>query len=310
MIETPDLSVDFLGLMIKTPLVLASGVLGTSPSLMYRCASAGAGAVTTKSCGPEAREGHQNPVAIAWAGGVLNAIGLTNPGAQDELPLLRETGKRLEALGVPVFASIFAPTARAFGEVARIIAEANPELIEVNISCPNVASEFGTPFSASAASAAEVTRAVRRAVDLPISIKLAPNVPAIGAIALAAAQEGADAITALNTLPAMLIDAHAGKPVLNNRTGGLSGPALKPVALRCVAEIATRVNLPIIGTGGVATGLDAVEMLMAGASLVGVGSALYQEGPKAFGRIAAEMTHFMQAEGYRCLDELRGKAIR
>ena len=308
--ENPDLSLDFLGMQLKNPLVLASGVLGTSPSLMARCARSGAGAITSKSCGPEARQGHANPVALAWEGGVLNAIGLTNPGAQAELPLLRETRQRLRALGVPLFASIFAPTARAFGEVARVIAEAGPDLIEVNISCPNVGSEFGMPFSASAASAGEVTRAVRRAVDLPISIKLAPNVPDIGAIALAAEGEGADAITAVNTLPAMLIDAYAGRPVLKNRTGGLSGPALKPVALRCVAEIAARVKLPIIGTGGVSTGLDAVEMLMAGATLVGVGSALYPEGPKVFGRIAKEVQAFMADEGYLSLEELRGKAIR
>ena len=305
----PDLSTAFLDLRLNNPLVLASGVLGTSPSLMARCAQAGAGAITSKSCGPEARQGHQNPVAVAWEDGVINAIGLTNPGAHEEQHLIREAKQRLAELGVPLFASIFAPTVAAFGEVARIIADAQPDLIEVNISCPNVGSEFGVPFSAGAKSAGEVTRAVRRAVNIPISIKLSPNVPDIGAIAQAAEQEGADAITAVNTMPAMLIDAHAGRPVLNNRTGGLSGPALKPIALRCVAEIAARVSLPIIGTGGVANGEDAVEMLMAGATLVGVGSALYQEGPKAFGRIASEMFSFMQAEGYKCLDELRGKAI-
>ncbi|MEL7644672.1 MAG: dihydroorotate dehydrogenase [Anaerolineaceae bacterium] len=304
------LSCGFLGLTLRNPLVLASGILGTSASLLERVAREGAGAVTAKSCGPEPREGHPNPVALAWQGGVINAIGLTNPGAPEEVPLLRAAKKRLAALGVPVFASIFAPTTEQFGEVARVIAEAEPDLIEVNISCPNVASEFGTPFSASAESAAEVTRAVRRAVSLPISIKLAPNVSNIGQIARAVAEEGADAITAINTMPAMLIDAAAGKPVLYNRSGGLSGPALKPIALRCVYEIARSVPLPIIGTGGITTGTDAAEMLMAGASLVGIGSAVWQDGPETFVRISVELLAFMQAAGYESVGALRGKALK
>ena len=305
----PGLSCEFLGLNLPNPLVLASGILGTSASLLERAAREGAGAVTTKSCGPEPRAGHPNPVALAWDAGVINAVGLTNPGAQEEVPLLWAAKARLAGLGVPVFASIFAPTTEQFGEVARIIAEAEPDLIEVNISCPNVASEFGTPFSAAASSAAAVTRVVRRAVSLPISIKLAPNVANIGQIAKAAAEEGADAITAINTMPAMLIDAAAGKPVLHNRSGGLSGPALKPIALRCVYEIAQAVSLPIIGTGGVSTGIDAAEMLMAGASLVGVGSAVWQAGPAAFARIGAELLAFMQGAGYGTVKELRGRAI-
>jgi len=305
----PMLSCSFLGLSLQNPLVLASGILGTSPSLLERVAREGAGAVTTKSCGPEPRAGHPNPVALAWEGGVINAVGLTNPGAHEEVPLLQAAKQRLAALGVPVFASIFAPTTEQFGEVARIIAEAEPDLIEVNISCPNVASEFGTPFSASAESAAAVTRAVRKAVSLPISIKLAPNVANIGQIARAVAEEGADAITAINTMPAMLIDAAAGKPILFNRSGGLSGPALKPIALRCVYEIARSVSLPIIGTGGISTGTDAAEMLAAGASIVGVGSAVWQDGPSAFTRISAELLAFMQGAGYKTVDALRGRAL-
>lgn len=305
-----DLAVNFLNLQVKNPLVLASGVLGTSPSLLARCAREGAGAVTSKSCGPDARPGHENPVTFAWEGGVINAIGLTNPGAREELPLLCEAKKRLGPLGVPLFASIFAHDLRSFAEAAQIIAEAAPDLIEVNISCPNVANEFGMPFSSSARSAAAVTRAVRQAVSLPLSIKLAPNVPDIGSIAQAVAEEGADAITAVNTMPAMLIDAYAGAPLLSNRTGGLSGAALKPIALRCVAEIAGCVSLPIIGTGGISSGLDAVEMLMAGATLVGVGSAIWQGGPEVMKRISSEIDSFMDAEGYCRVEDLGGKALR
>ncbi len=306
---TPKLSCSFLGMNLSNPLVLASGVLGTSPSLMERAALSGAGAITSKSCGPEERSGHPNPVTVAWKFGVLNAIGLTNPGAHAEVSLLRETKARLAPLGVPLFASIFAPRLEDYGEVARIIAEAEPDLIEVNISCPNVASEFGTPFSASEESAAAVTRAVRKAVSLPISIKLAPNVPEINRIAQAVVAEGADAITAINTMPAMLIDATAAKPVLSNRTGGLSGPALKPIALRSVYEIAQAVSVPIIGTGGLSSGIDAAEMLMAGATLVGIGSAVINDGPSVFSRICTELATFMKDNGYAQLGDVRGKAL-
>lgn len=221
-----------------------------------------------------------------------------------------ETKKRLNALGVPLFASIFAGTVEEFGEVAKVIAQAEPDLIEVNISCPNVASDFGEPFSANAASAAAVTRSVRTAVSIPISVKLAPNVPNLAQIAKAVVAEGANAITAINTVPAMLIDAYAGRPVLKNKTGGLSGLAIKPIALRAVWELSQAVSVPIIGTGGVTKGLDAAEMIMAGASLVGVGSAVVNDGPAVYARIARELAEFMQLEGYQSLEEMRGKAWR
>ena len=304
-----DLSCQFLGLTLGNPLVLASGILGTSPSLMERLAREGVGAITSKSVGPEARSGHENPVAFAWEGGVINAIGLTNPGADEEVPVLQETKKLLASLNVPLFASIFAPTLEQFGEVARIIADAEPDLIEVNISCPNVANEFGTPFSATAENAAAVTRVVRQAVTIPISIKLAPNVPDIGRIAQAVVNEGANAITAINTMPAMLIDAYAGRPILKNRSGGLSGPALKPIALRCVAEIASMVSVPIIGTGGVSNGTDAIEMLMAGATLVGIGSAYWQD-KFIFHACINEMMDFLRKTHTSKLADLRGRALK
>ena len=305
-----NLAVDFLRIKLKNPLVLASGVLGTSPAVMERCAREGVGAVTSKSAGTEARDGHANPVALAWQGGVINAIGLTNPGCHAELPILIETKKRLKPLGVPLFASIFAPRLENFGEVARVIAEAEPDLIEVNISCPNVASDFGTPFSATAKSAAEVTREVRRAVKCPISVKLAPNVYNLAEIARAVVAEGVDAITAINTVPGMLIDAYAASPILKNTTGGLSGPAIKPVALRAVWEIYQVVDVPIIGTGGISSGIDAAEMIMAGATLVGVGSALVNDGPAVFGKINAELQDFMRSQGYQDLESMRGLVHR
>lgn len=307
-----DLTCRLLGLEMKNPIVLASGIIGTSASLFLRAAQVGVGAVTAKSCSLQPRAGHPNPVALDWGAGVINAIGLTNPGAEEEVHLLAEGRRILEPHGVPLIASIFAGTVEEFGQVAALIAQARPHLLEVNISCPNVADEFGTPFAAVCESAAAVTESVRRAVgkDLPIAVKLAPNVYNIGRIAAAVVEAGADAITAINTMPGMVIDAHARRPVLHNRTGGLSGLAIKPIALRCVAEIAQAVKVPIIGTGGVNTGEDAAEMILAGATAVGVGTAVWYRGVEALGTIAQELGAFMQAEGIRSLDEMRGQAIR
>lgn len=304
MTPTP-LSCDFLHFRLQSPLVLASGIIGTSASLMARAARAGVGMVTAKSCGPAPRAGHPNPVALDWGGGLLNAIGLTNPGAEHEALLLAETKRRLAPLGVPLLASIFAGTVEEFGQVAAIVAQAQPDLLEVNISCPNVGDEFGTPFAGMPESAAAVTASVRRAVTIPISVKLAPNVPDIARIARAVVEAGADAITAVNTMPGMAIDAASGRPVLSNKVGGVSGPALKPIALRAVFEIAQAVDVPIIGTGGVMTGQDAAEMLLAGATVVGVGSAVWYRGVDAFGQINAELAAFMAEHGYPTVASLR-----
>jgi dihydroorotate dehydrogenase (NAD+) catalytic subunit len=305
-----NLSVKLGQLSLNNPLVLASGVMGTSPELLHRIALSGAGAVTAKSCGPHPRTGHPNPVMVEWEHGLLNAIGLTNPGVDDEVNLLKDAKQRLNLLHVPLIASIFAGTAVEFGEVAVIIAEAEPDLIEVNISCPNVHDDFGLPFAADPKSAAAVTQAVKqKVVEIPIAVKLAPNVPDIGRIAKAVVDAGADVITAINTMPGMVIDVDAALPVLHNRSGGLSGPTLKPIAVRCVAEIAQFVDVPIIGTGGVLTGRDAVEMMMAGATAVGVGSALWYRGPDAFKLIKEELKVFLQEHGYKSITEIIGKAL-
>jgi len=297
-------------LILRNPLVLAAGILGTSDELVYRVACAGAGAVTTKSCGLEARTGHANPVALDWGPGLINAIGLTNPGAEKMVEWLVPARDHVRAKGALFFASIFAKKIEEFAETARIIATTEPDLLEVDISCPNVG-ELGLPFAAREDTAAQVTESVKKAIgSLPLAVKLAPNVPDIGGIARVVEQAGADCITAINTMPGMIIDARAARPVLTNRVGGISGPALKPIALRCVAEIAGRVSIPIIGTGGVSNGIDAVEMIMAGATAVGVGSAVYYHGVGVFNKIAEEMKAFMDEEGYANLEAMRGKALR
>jgi dihydroorotate dehydrogenase (NAD+) catalytic subunit len=306
----PGLGVDLCGVTLANPLILASGILGTEAKLLERVARAGAGGLTAKSCSLEPRAGHPNPTVLAWEHGLINAVGLANPGVDAEVQELRRAKALLSPLGAALIASVFADTVDGFARVAAAVAAAEPDLIEVNISCPNVHDEFGTPFAADAGAAAEVTAAVQAAVAgrAPVLVKLSPNVADIAAIARSVEAAGADGITAINTLAGMFIDVHAQHPILANRTGGLSGPAIRPLAVRCVYEIYRAVEIPIIGTGGVTTGRDAVEMIMAGATAVGVGSAVYGEGPGAFGRIRDEIQVLLDELGCGQLASLKGVA--
>ncbi|MFQ5857184.1 MAG: dihydroorotate dehydrogenase [Anaerolineae bacterium] len=305
-----DLSVELCGVRLSNPLVLASGILGTSATLLERVARVGAGAVTSKSCGPVPRAGHSNPIVVDLGVGLINAVGLTNPGAVAEVGVLAEAKKTLARFDVPLVASIFAGTVEEFAEVASVISQAQPDLIEINMSCPNVRSDFGEPFAASCPNAAAVTEAVKHVAGQPVIVKLAPNVPDIGLIAQAVVEAGADAIDAINAMPCMVIDIESGQPVLTNRSGGLSGPALKAIAVNCVYEVAQAVDVPIIGTGGVTTGADAIEMIMAGATAVGVGSAVYYRGVECFTDICQEIEEFMLNHGYQTVAEMCGLAHR
>ena len=300
------LATETLGLTFRNPLVLASGILGTAPALMQRVARAGAGGVTAKSCGPQPRAGHPNPTVLDWGPGLINAVGLANPGVEAEVGILRETKALLAPLGVPLIASIFGHTVDEFARVAQRVSAGQPDLIEVNISCPNVQAEFGRPFALDADAAAAVTQAVKDVTSIPITVKLSPNTPDLVPIALSVVEAGADALTAINTVgPGMVIDLESGQPILANRVGGLSGPAIRPIAVRCVYELAAAVDVPIIGTGGVSSGRDALEFIAAGATLVGVGSAVYERGPEVFCRIRDEMIAWMAAHGIDSLHEWR-----
>ena len=302
------LAVSLCGLSLQTPLILASGVAGENREWLLEAARAGAGAIVTKSVSMEPREGHPEPTVVEWGHGLINAVGLRNSGAvavsRDLVGLKEQLAKR----GVPLIASIFADTVRGFADVARLIAGARPDMIEVNISCPNVEAEYGRPFATQARSAAAVTRAVKDAVYCPVIVKLSPNVTDIVAIARAVEQAGADAICAINSVTGMVLDLATGKPVLANKTGGVTGAAIRPIAVRCVWEISRAVKIPVIGLGGVEHGRDVVEMIMAGATAVGVGSAVYVRGPGVFSQILLELVDCMDEHGYGSLAEIRGLA--
>ncbi len=305
-----DLSVKLCGVRLRNPLILASGILGTSAALMERVGRGGAGAVTSKSCSPRPRAGHPNPTVIKWGPGFLNAVGLANPGMEAQVEILRETRRRLADTDVAIIGSIFAETVEGFARVAEALSAAEPDLLEVNISCPNVGHELGAPFSSEPETAAAVTRAVKGATDIPIIVKLSPNVTDIAAIARAVEEAGADALAAINTVAGMAIDIEAGRPILSNREGGVSGPAIKPIAVYCVYQCYQAVSIPIVGIGGVSNGADAIEMIMAGARAVGVGSAVFWGGVDTLGRIAGEIAEFMAGHGYARVGDMVGLAHR
>ncbi|MHB9033678.1 MAG: dihydroorotate dehydrogenase [Anaerolineae bacterium] len=305
----PDLRVNLAGLELHNPFVLASGIWGSAAETLIRAGEAGAGAVTSKSCSIIPRRGHPNPAVLPWEGGLINAVGLANPGAAEERSVLRRAQAGLRPLGVPLIASIFGSRPEEYARAAQLVAEANPDIIEVNISCPNVQSEFGTPFALEPDAAAGVTSAVREVYPGRLFVKLSPNAVNIVAVARAVAQAGADGFTAVNTLgPGMLIDTRARRPILSNLVGGISGPALRPVALRCVYEVTQALCLPVIGTGGIDSGEAALQMIMAGATAVGVGSALTGEGALVFRRLSTELAKLMRELDIPDLSTVRGCA--
>jgi dihydroorotate dehydrogenase (NAD+) catalytic subunit len=301
------IGVSFCGVNFPSPLVLASGIMGLSASSLKRVADVGAGAVTAKSCGLEERKGHPCPVLVPVPHGMLNAVGLANPGVEDMVEELLEFHRNS---GIPVIASVFGKSVEEFPLAARAISRAKPALIELNVSCPNVAAEFGRPFAADPELTGRITRLVKEAVtDIPILVKLSPQCPSLAQVARSCEDNGADGITAINSVgPGMLIDVNVRRPVLANRMGGLSGPAILPIAVRAVWEVFAAVKIPIIGTGGVQSTEDALQLIMAGATAVGIGTGVYSRGVEVFSEINRGLSVFLQERGLASLNSLRGAA--
>ncbi len=310
MLPMTDLSVTFCGVKFKNPLVLASGILGITASSWRNVVRHGAGGVTTKSLWLHEHKGHRNPVIIANEHYMLNAVGVPDAGAQKAR---EEIGKFLKSKAAPIIANIIAGSVRDFGETAEEIAKIRPHILEVNISCPNVENEFGKPFACVAGDAARVTAEVKKRLKkmrlkIPVCVKLSPNVEDIVEIARAVVDAGADALTIMNSVgPGMAINIETRLPILKNKVGGLTGPALKPLAVKYIYDIRRAIpKTPIIGTGGVLTGADAIEMMMAGATLVGVGTGIYYRGVGIFKKITDEMQTWCRENKIKRLKDLIG----
>jgi len=305
----PDLSVNLAplnpsGLTLRNPITAASGTFGYGTEYARIVAVDRLGAIFSKGTTLHAWRGAPPPRLAETPGGMLNAVGLQNPGVR---AVVRDKAPIWERWNVPVVVNVAGETIDEYVGVAAAL-EGVPGVagLELNISCPNVAAG-GMIFGTDAVMAAAVTRAVRATTTLPLIVKLSPNVADIRPIALAVAEQGADALSLINTLLGMSIDVAARRPRLGNRTGGLSGPAVKPLAVRMVYQVATVVDLPLVGLGGITTLDDALEFFMAGASCVAVGTATFAR-PGAMPSLVDDLTAWMEREGVRSLDEIIGAA--
>jgi len=298
-----SLETEIAGLKLRNPTILASGILGTSAEYLMEIARAGAGAVTTKSVGLKPRDGYKNPTVIQVECGILNAVGLPNPGIQTFVKEIRE----MRSLEIPVIVSVYGFSPEEYAEVSMMAVEAGADAIELNLSCPHVKGA-GAEIGRNAEMVSRVVEKVKESVKKPVFAKLTPNVTDIKKIAVAAASSGADAITAINTVRAMAIDIETCRPILANKIGGLSGGAIKPIAVRCVYEIYEAVDVPIIGCGGIRTWRDAVELMLAGASAVQIGSAIAYEGLSVFRNVAEGIKSYLCRKGFGSVGEIVGLA--
>jgi len=303
-VEYGNLKVNLAGLSLENPTMLASGILGYSSQTFESIVEGGAAAVVTKSVGLKPRKGYANPTVVQANCGLINAVGLPNPGIEEFAKDIREAKM---ALKMPLIVSVYGFSAKEYALVAKRAVEAGADAVELNVSCPHV-KETGAEIGQKPEVLAEVVVKVKAAIKKPVFVKLSPNVTDIADIAEAAVKAGADALTATNTVKAMAIDVETAKPILSNRKGGLSGPAIKPVAIRCVYEIYERVKAPIIGCGGITDWRDAVEFMLAGATAVQIGTAIALKGPTVFRAVARGIKTYLKRKGFRSVTEIVGLA--
>jgi dihydroorotate dehydrogenase (NAD+) catalytic subunit len=282
--------------------MLCAGVLGFSGLSLRRVWEAGAGGVVTKSLGLHPRIGYRNPTIVDVGCGLLNAMGLPNPGVKDYV----EEIKSAKADGaISIVASIYGGSPQDFTQAAKVVEAAGVEAVELNLSCPHV-KEVGMEVGQDPGLVGSVVDAVKSSVGLPVLTKLTPNTSDIKALARAAEDAGTDGIVAINTVRAMAIDLTTGKPVLANKIGGLSGPAIKPIAVRCVYEISKTVDVPIIGCGGIVDWRDAVEFLLAGASAVQIGTAIAYRGLAVFEEVLKGVEKYLMKKGCGSVGDIVG----
>ncbi len=295
----PDLKITVSGVTWKNPVTTGSGTFALKHSRDFYDVTR-LGAVTTKGVSKMPWSGNPMPRVAETYGGMLNSIGLENNGVKE---LVEGELKELKEMGMPVVVNVAGKTMEEYQEVVRYLEQTDVDMLEINLSCPNL-KEGGMSFGVSPKETYRIITALRKLTQKPLYTKLSPNVTDIVEIAEKSQEAGADGLTLINTLMGMRIDVNTGRPVLARGVGGLSGPCIKPVAIRMVYQVAKRVQIPIIGGGGITSGEDAVEFLMAGASGVFVGTAALVD-PSAPVRIIQELEDFMSAKGYGSVEELR-----
>jgi dihydroorotate dehydrogenase (NAD+) catalytic subunit len=306
-LESNLLSTRIAGLNLEYPGMLASGVLGYSAESMHRVIKSGAGAVVTKSVGLQPRAGYANPTVVQAKSGLINAMGLPNPGIED---YAEEITYAKTLIHEPLIVSVFGYTAEEYAAVAKKAAEAGADALELNVSCPHVR-QTGSEIGQNPVLLNEVVHAVKAAVKVPVFVKLSPNVTDIVHLASTAAKAGADALTVVNTLKAIAIDTETTKPILSNIKGGLSGPAMKPVALRCVYDIREKLDkVPIIGCGGITDWQDAVEFFLAGADAFQIGTAIAFENPEVFQAVNRGIEVYLRKKHVGSVKEIVGLSHR
>jgi dihydroorotate dehydrogenase (NAD+) catalytic subunit len=300
----PNLEINIGGLRLKNPTMLSSGVLGLSGPSLRAVWDAGAGAVVSKSLGREGRKGHPNPTIVNVGCGFINSIGLPNPGAQEYTSEIKTLKRRNE---IVLVASIYGARPNELAELAKIVTEAGVDAVELNLSCPNVEG-VGMEVGQDPQLVQRIVRAVKNVVNVPVFTKLTPNISDIKIVAKAAEDAGADGLTAINTVRALAIDVETGRPILSSRLGGLSGPAIKPIALRCVYEASQAVNIPVIGCGGVTRWDDAIEFFYAGASAIQIGTAIAYKGLGVFKDITSGIEGYLKRKSIKGVSEIVGRA--
>ena len=296
-----QLAIEIAGLKLNNPTILAAGILGYTGLSMKRVIDAGAGGIVTKTMGIEPRKGYLNPTIVQTDSGLLNAMGLPNPGISH----FKEEMNQLKTIRGPIIVSIFGSTTKEFIKVAKIAEEIEADAIELNVSCPHI-KKAGAVIGSDKLLLKEIVKNIKKAIDLPIIVKLTPNVTNIQEIAKTVEEAGADAITAINTVKAMVIDTETCRPILANKFGGLSGPAIKPIAVRCIYDIYSSVNIPIICCGGISNWQDTIEFMLAGASAVQIGTAIAFKGIDIFSTIVKGIEKYLGKKGYENIGEIVG----
>jgi dihydroorotate dehydrogenase (NAD+) catalytic subunit len=301
-----DLAVNLAGLQLANPTVLASGILGYSTETLENLVKAGAAAVVTKSVGLKPREGYANPTVVQASCGLINAMGLPNPGIDEYVKELR---RMKAAVNVPLISSVYGYSAEEYATVAKKAVVSGADAVELNVSCPHV-KDTGSEIGQCPETVAEVVREAKASVSGSVFVKLSPNVASIAEVAEAAVKAGAGGLTVMNTVKAMAIDVETAMPVLGNRVGGLSGQAIKPIALRCVYDVYERVKVPIMGCGGIVNWRDAVEFLLAGASAVQIGTAISFKGRNVFRSVTLGIEKYLRRKHFEKVEEIVGLSHR